>query len=81
MARSLMKNCAHFIMSDLAIWMAGYTSVALYPILPADEVSYILEHSEAKAVFVGKLDNWAEMAPGVPTGTRRSVGARTGVRP
>ncbi|MFN3197657.1 MAG: AMP-binding protein [Bradymonadia bacterium] len=60
------KNCAHFIMSDLAIWMAGYTSVALYPILPAEEVEYILEHSEAKAVFVGKLDNWAEMAPGVP---------------
>ncbi|MCA9548340.1 MAG: AMP-binding protein, partial [Myxococcales bacterium] len=60
------KNCAHFIISDLAIWMAGHCSVALYPNLPAETVAYILEHSEAKAVFVGKLDDWPAMAPGVP---------------
>lgn len=62
----LSKNCAHFIMSDLAIWMAGHVSVALYPTLPAEEVSYILEHSEAKLLFVGKLDVWDSMKPGVP---------------
>ena len=48
------KNCAHFIMADLAIWMAGHVSVALYPTLQAETVSYILEHSEL--LFVGKLD-------------------------
>jgi long-chain acyl-CoA synthetase len=26
----LSKNCAHFIIADLAIWMAGHVSVALY---------------------------------------------------
>ena len=62
----LSKNCAHFIMSDLAIWMAGHTSVALYPTLNAESVEYILEHSEAKMLFVGKLDTWEEMKPGVP---------------
>ncbi len=62
------KNCAHFIIADLAIWMAGHTSVALYPTLPADTVRYILEHSEAKAVFIGKLDGWAAMKPGLPEG-------------
>ncbi len=62
----LSKNCAHFIMTDLAIWMAGHVSVALYPTLTADTVSYILEHSEAKLLFVGKLDTWDEMKPGVP---------------
>jgi long-chain acyl-CoA synthetase len=62
----LSKNCAHWIMSDLAIWMAGYVSVPLYPTLAAETVRQILEHSESKAVFIGKLDDWHLMAPGVP---------------
>jgi long-subunit acyl-CoA synthetase (AMP-forming) len=62
----LSKNCAHFVMSDLAIWMAGYVSVALYPTLQAETVRYILEHSESKLIFIGKLDGWEAMKPGVP---------------
>jgi long-subunit acyl-CoA synthetase (AMP-forming) len=62
----LSKNCAQFIMSDLAIWMAGYASVALYPTLQSHTVRYILEHSEAKLLFVGKLDDWDAMKQGVP---------------
>jgi long-subunit acyl-CoA synthetase (AMP-forming) len=62
----LSKNCAHFVMSDLAIWMAGYVSVALYPTLQAETVRYILEHSESKLVFVGKLDTWEALSAGVP---------------
>lgn len=60
------KNCAHFILCDLAIWMAGHVSVALYPTLNADTVNYILDHCEAKLVFIGKLDDWDEMKSGVP---------------
>lgn len=60
------KNCAHWIISDLAIWMAGHVSVPLYPNLTADSVRQILEHSEARAVFVGKLDAWPDMRPGIP---------------
>lgn len=67
----LSKNCAHFVMTDLAIWMAGYVSVALYPTLQAETVRYILEHSEAKLLFVGKLDGWDAMKPGVPEGLPR----------
>lgn len=62
----LSKNCAHFLMTDLAIWMAGHVSVALYPTLNADTVEYILNHSEAKMLFVGKLDTWDDMKKGVP---------------
>lgn len=62
----LSKNCAHWIMSDLAIWMAGYVSVPLYPTLSADTIRYILDHSEVKVLFVGKLDGWEGMKPGVP---------------
>lgn len=60
------KNCAHFIMCDLAIWMAGHVSIALYPTLNADTIEYILEHSESKLVFVGKLDGWDDMKGGIP---------------
>lgn len=61
------KNCAHFIMADLAIWMAGHVSVALYPTLQSETVAYILEHSDSKLLFVGKLDTWDEAKKGVPT--------------
>ncbi|KZY64332.1 MULTISPECIES: AMP-binding protein [unclassified Oleiphilus] len=62
----LSKNCAHWIMSDLAIWMAGHVTVPLYPTLNAETVRYILEHSDSKLLFVGKLDDWDEMKAGVP---------------
>jgi len=62
----LSKNCAWWLMSDLAIWMAGYISVPLYPTLAPDTIRQILSHSEAKACFVGKLDGWEGMKPGVP---------------
>ena len=64
----LSKNCAWWLMSDLAIWMAGYASVPLYPTLAADTVKQILTHSEARACFVGKLDGWEGMQSGVPAG-------------
>jgi len=64
----LSKNCAHWLMSDWAIWMAGHVSVPLYPTLAADTIRQILQHSEAKLLFVGKLDGWEAMKPGVPDG-------------
>ncbi len=60
------KNCAHFVFADLAIWMAGHVSVALYPTLNTDTIQYILEHSEAKLLFVGKLDGWDGIKKGIP---------------
>jgi long-chain acyl-CoA synthetase len=51
----LSSNCAHWVMADLAIMMSGHTSVPIYPTLGADTIEYILDHSEAKAIIVGKL--------------------------
>jgi long-chain acyl-CoA synthetase len=62
----LSKNCAHWIMTDFAIMMAGHTSVPLYPNLSADTLGKILIHSETKLLFVGKLDGFAAMQPGIP---------------
>ena len=64
----LSKNCAWWLMSDLAIWMAGHVSVPLYPTLAPATIRQILGHSGAKACFVGKLDGWEGMKPGVPDG-------------
>ncbi|KIF63598.1 AMP-binding protein [Pseudomonas fluorescens] len=62
------KNCAHWIIADLAIWMAGHVSVPLYPNLTAESVAQVLTHSESALAFIGKLDDWSGMAQGVPTG-------------
>lgn len=64
------KNCAEWIMCDLAIWMAGHVSVPLYPTLAAQTVNQIMTHSNCPVLFVGKLDSWEEMARGVPEGVR-----------
>ena len=61
----LSKNCAHFIMAELAIWMAGYTTVAIFPTETAETIGYVLGHSEASLLFVGKLDSWDAQKPGV----------------
>jgi len=65
---SLSKNDAYWIMTDLAIMAAGCISVPMYPNLNEKTVAQILEHSEAKAIFIGKLDEqpWADMEPGIP---------------
>jgi len=62
------KNCAHWLIADLAIWLAGHVSVPLYPTLAATTVRAILDHSGSKLLFVGKLDDWDTMKPGVPDG-------------
>ncbi len=62
------KNSAHWIICDLAIWMAGYVSVPIYPTFNGEALRYILEHSEAKACFVGKLDEVSSLKDGVPDG-------------
>jgi len=64
----LSKNCAHFIMAELAIWMAGYTTVAIFPTETAETINYVLTHSESSLLFVGKLDTWPHQQPGVPKG-------------
>ena len=63
----LSKNTAHWLMSDFAIWLAGGVSVPLYPTLAPGTIRQIVEHSEARLLFVGKLDGWTYMKAGVPT--------------
>ena len=61
----LSKNCAEWFITDLALMHGGYISVPIYPTANADTIRYVLEHSEAKAIFIGKLDYWADQEAGV----------------
>ncbi|MFQ6371989.1 AMP-binding protein [Shewanella sp. YIC-542] len=61
----LSKNCAEWFITDLALMYGGYISVPIYPTANADTIRYVLEHSECKAIFIGKLDHWAEQEAGV----------------
>ena len=62
----LSKNCAHWMMADLAIMAAGCISIPIYPTLGADSIKGILTHSESKAVFIGKLDDYTKQQSGIP---------------
>lgn len=62
----LSKNCAHWLMADIAIMMAGCISIPVYPTLTAASIQPILEHSDAKAIFIGKLDDFRSQEQGIP---------------
>src|SRR5947208_2483726 len=62
----LSKNCAQWMMADLAIMMAGHISVPLYPTLSAHSIEQILKHSEPKVIFIGKLDDYNNQKDGIP---------------
>jgi long-subunit acyl-CoA synthetase (AMP-forming) len=67
----LTKNCADFFIAELAIWMGGFTTVSIFPTEGADTIKYVLEHSEAKLILIGKLDTWAQQEAGVPANVKR----------
>lgn len=62
----LSKNCAHFLIAELAIWLAGGTTVAIFPTEGPDTIRFVLEHSDARLLFIGKLDTWEQQRAGVP---------------
>ena len=64
----LSKNCAHWIITDLAIMMSGNISVPIYANVNGKTAKYILEHSESVMLFLGKLedDDWEQMKNYIP---------------
>jgi long-subunit acyl-CoA synthetase (AMP-forming) len=65
------KNSAHWIMADLAIWLAGHVSVPLYPTISPDSAGYVFEHCHTRLLFAGRIDGasqrWAELRKQAPT--------------
>ncbi len=59
----LSKNSAHWIIADLGIWLAGHVSVPLYPALHSETAIYVLTHSDARLLVIGKMDETAAWPP------------------
>ncbi|OOE88455.1 AMP-binding protein [Salinivibrio sp. AR640] len=51
------KNCAEWFIADLAMMMGSYISVPIFPTAGTDTIDHVINHSESKAMFVGKLDD------------------------
>ncbi len=62
----LSKNCYHWILSDLAIMMGGFVSVPYYASLPREQLATVLNLSDLKALFIGKLDEWGDKGAAIP---------------
>lgn len=60
------KNCTHWVLADLAIMMAGMVSTPFYANLSKEQLEEVLKKSDAKAIFVGKLDAWDGINAGIP---------------
>lgn len=67
------KNCAHWIIADLAIMLGGYVSVPLFQNQSSETTQYVLQHAEVKLAFVGKLDEPARVDAALPADLPRIV--------
>ena len=61
------KNCREWIISDLAIVMAGYVSVPFFPSLNGQELSYIMDYGDVDALFIGKIETWDVIKNDLPS--------------
>jgi long-chain acyl-CoA synthetase len=61
------KNCAEWIIADVAIQMAGHISVPIYPTLTGVQINDIMKHAEVEVAFFGKFDDWSEIKPDIST--------------
>lgn len=62
----LSKNCYHWILTDLAIMMIGAVSVPFYASLPKQQLVEVIELSDIKALFIGKLESWGNKGDAIP---------------
>jgi long-chain acyl-CoA synthetase len=69
----LSKNCAWWMMAELAVWMSGHISVPLFAALSAQSVRSLMEHCEPVACFIGSIEDPAILTGGIPDGVKRIV--------
>ena len=60
------KNCREWVISDLAIVMAGYVSVPFFPSLNGQELSHLLDYGDVDALFIGKIETCDKIKDSIP---------------
>ena len=70
----LSSNCAYWMICDIAIMMGGYISIPMYSDVNAKTMRAILEHSESKFLFIGKLNpkDWDQFKEAIPKNVKRA---------
>ncbi len=53
----LAKNCANWIMANIACMMGRYVNVPLFTTMPDNTVTHIIQHSDMEVLFLGEADN------------------------
>ncbi len=64
------RNCAHWVLADMAIILAGLVSVPVYPTANAATVGKIVKHSGTRVLFVGKIDEPSSQLSELPDEVR-----------
>jgi len=70
----LSSNCAYWMICDIAIMMGGFISIPMYSDVNARTMRAILEHSESKFLFIGKLNpkDWDQFKAAIPKNIERA---------
>jgi long-chain acyl-CoA synthetase len=63
----LSKNCAEWLIADLAIMMSDHISVPIYPTLSSEGIKPLLQHSGTSLIIVGKLDHFENQRAAIPS--------------
>ncbi len=66
----LSKNCAHWLIADLATMMGGFSSAPVFTSMTGADARYILDHSQSRVLFVGQTENWEQVRALLPAGVR-----------
>ena len=62
------KNTAEWFITDFALGAAGLIPAPIYFTAGEETIRFVMEHSEAKAIVLGKLDDTAPAQAGIPDG-------------
>lgn len=60
------KNCYHWLTAEIAIMLGGFVTVPFYANLVSDALYEVINLSDIKFLFVGKIDNWEKAKSGIP---------------
>ncbi|MEN8248088.1 MAG: AMP-binding protein [Bacteroidota bacterium] len=60
------KNCYQWVIAEIAIMLGGFVHVPFYANLGEKDLKEVIDLSEIKLLFVGKIENWDRVKNGVP---------------
>jgi long-chain acyl-CoA synthetase len=64
----LSRNCAHWIMTDLATIAAGNVTIPMFTTLPGETAEYVMDFTDMRVLFVGQTENWEQVSAVLPEG-------------